>query len=193
MGRKNFFIVGVLLFLFLLFSAGSEAGEGWFGPPRANPYQVKAAFIYNFLQFIELPARPHQGPNAPLNIAVLGEDPFDQAFEPFQGERVHGRPLKIQVVPSGQDCKEAHVLFLTASERFRLPQLVRQAQALGQLTIGDTEGFAQQGVMINFYEEQRKIRFEINLEAAKAGRVVISSHLLKLARIVKKNPFVLEK
>lgn len=182
-GRK-IFIWGML---FLLLSATSPAADspgGFFGQIKPNPYQVKAAFVYHILQFVELPKRTDQDANFPLNLFILGEDPFGKTFDPFKGEKVQGRILKIRVIPSGQDCKEAHVLFIASSERPRLAQILKQAQTLGQLTISDTDGFGQQGVMINLYEEKNRIRFEINLEAVKAAGIFMSSHLLKLARIV---------
>jgi len=52
------------------------------------------------------------------------------------------------------------------------------------LTIGDTKGFAQQGVIINFYIKDEKVRFEINVDAAKRANLKISAKLLRLAKIV---------
>jgi len=62
--------------------------------------------------------------------------------------------------------------------------VVRWAEANGALTIGDGEGFAERGVMINFYLRDRKVRFEINARAAERCGFQISSLLLKVARIV---------
>jgi hypothetical protein len=53
------------------------------------------------------------------------------------------------------------------------------------LTVGETQGFADGGGIINFIEENNKIRFEINAEAARRTGLNISSELLKLARLVK--------
>jgi hypothetical protein len=50
--------------------------------------------------------------------------------------------------------------------------------------MGDTTGFGEQGVILNFYEEESKVRFQVNLEAAKRSRLRLDSRLLKLATIV---------
>ncbi len=63
-------------------------------------------------------------------------------------------------------------------------QILDAAHGGAVLTIGNTLGFAQRGVIINFYLEDQKVRFEINVDAAKREKLTISSQLLKLARIV---------
>jgi hypothetical protein len=52
------------------------------------------------------------------------------------------------------------------------------------LTVGDTEGYAQEGVMLNFYIEASKVKFEINLNSIRSSRIAVSSQLLKLGRMV---------
>jgi hypothetical protein len=52
------------------------------------------------------------------------------------------------------------------------------------LTVSDTEGAAQRGVMIRLVTEKNKIRLRINLQAAKAANLTISSKLLRPAEIV---------
>ena len=76
------------------------------------------------------------------------------------------------------------MLFIGSSEKDRLERLVQAVGGLGILTIGDTEGFARQGVMVNFYMENKKVRFEINPKAAGRAGLKISSNLLRIARIV---------
>jgi hypothetical protein len=53
------------------------------------------------------------------------------------------------------------------------------------LTVSDERGFAQQGVGINFYTEEDKVRFEINQDAVNRSGLRISSKLLSLAKIVR--------
>ena len=54
------------------------------------------------------------------------------------------------------------------------------------LTVADTPGFAERGVMINFFiTREDKVRFEANLEEAENSGLRLSSQLLKLATIVK--------
>ena len=52
------------------------------------------------------------------------------------------------------------------------------------LTVSDMERFAHRGGIITLLTIQDRIRFEINVEAARRSGVKISSKLLKLANIV---------
>jgi hypothetical protein len=54
------------------------------------------------------------------------------------------------------------------------------------LTVGEIQGFPDDGGVINFRLEDSRVRFEINLEAAGRAHLRISSRLLSLAQAVKK-------
>jgi|SRR5437762_13600142 len=66
----------------------------------ASEYQVKAAFLFNFAKFVEWPADAFTSADAPLQICVLGQDPFGNEFEAIENKRVSGRRLEV-VHPSG--------------------------------------------------------------------------------------------
>jgi hypothetical protein len=116
---------------------------------------------------------------------VLGQNPFGEALEVLRGKQL-GR-LNWEIVPVGTSTslKECRVLFISASERSNLDSILSGIANHPVLTIGDSDGYAEQGVMVNFYLEENKVRFEINREAAARARLGISSQLLKLARIVR--------
>jgi hypothetical protein len=52
------------------------------------------------------------------------------------------------------------------------------------LNVGDSEEFSRQGGMIRFVTEKSKTRLRIDLEAAKAANLTISSKILRPAEIV---------
>ena len=54
------------------------------------------------------------------------------------------------------------------------------------LTVGDTKGFLESGSIIEFIMVDRKVRFGINVAAAKEAELTIRSQLLRLAeKIIK--------
>lgn len=175
-----------ILFFFISFLSWAlwPGGALYAQEQKPTEYQVKAAFIYNFLQFIEWPVKPNKKLHPSFNLYILGENPFAAVFENYQGETVQGRKLSIRHSQSIHDLKDVQVLFITHSEKNRLPTILKQTNELGILSIGDSEGFGQQGVMINFFIERNKVRFEINMDAARRAGFKISSHLLKLAKII---------
>lgn len=116
---------------------------------------------------------------------MLGADPFGAELdEVVRGERVRGREFVIKRYRTVEDIKPSHILFVNRAEleRFRsaLPRLEKHAV----LTVSDAEQAAQRGVVIQFVSERNRIRLRINVDAAKAAGLTISSKLLRPADIV---------
>lgn len=157
-------------------------------PGRAatpTEYQLKAVFLFNFAQFVEWPADAFDGPKAPLVIGVLGEDPFGPHLEDtVRDEIIGGRPLVARRFPRPEDIDQCHILFISRSESNHLAEIISALRGRRILTVADTEGFALRGVMIRFISEKNRIRLRINLDAAKAAGLVVSSQLLRPAEIV---------
>jgi len=151
----------------------------------AGEYQLKAVYLFNFAQFVEWPPQAFTDSQAPLIIGVLGEDPFGAFLdETVRDERVNNRPLAVQRYRRVEEIKSCHILFISRSETDRLGQIFARLKGRSVLTVGDGDGFAQHGGMIRFVTEKNKIRLRINLEAAKAASLTISSKLLRPAEIV---------
>lgn len=148
-------------------------------------YQVKAVFLFNFAQFVDWPPKAFVQPQAPLIIGILGGDPFGTYLdETVRGEKVNNHPLVVQRYRRVEDIKTCHVLFISGSEANQLEQILELLKGRNILTVGDTAGFASNGGIIQFATEKNKIRLKINLQAAKAAQLTISSKLLRPAEIV---------
>lgn len=155
--------------------------------PSAKEYQVKAAFIYNFMKFVEWPPRRFAQTNSPLIIAVAGKSPmFDTLAEAVKGRKINGRELLLRSVTTPEAAREAHVLFVDASQGEPWHDGLAALAGSNVLTVGESETFARHGGMINFLLEGDKVRFEINLESADREGLQISAQLLKLARAVRR-------
>lgn len=152
---------------------------------RASEYQVKAVFLFNFAQFVDWPPEAFADSLAPLVIGVVGDDPFGPLLEAtVRGETVHARSLEIRRYRRTDDLSTCHVLFISRSETARLAGILAALQGQPILTVSDDEDFARRGGVVGFVTESGKIRFRINLEAARAARLTISSKLLRLAEVV---------
>ncbi|MBI4710040.1 MAG: YfiR family protein [Nitrospirae bacterium] len=137
--------------------------------------------MYNFAKFIEWPADA----GASMNLCVYGEDPFGPALDSINDKLVRDKKVVVKRIKYPQQLKPCQIIFISASEKEHLPQILDAVENLSILTVGDTNGFAHQGVVINFFIEDEKVRFEINPKAAEDAGLKISSKLLKLGRIVK--------
>ena len=151
---------------------------------KRGEYEVKAAFIYNFLKFVELPDKTFAKNLASLNICVFGNDPFGSALTIYEREQVNNKTVLIKQTESLQSLRNCQVVFISRSEKERLPQILKAIRGLHILTIGDADTFERQGVIINFSIAQNKVRFEIDVNAARRAGIRISSKLLSLARAV---------
>lgn len=160
-----------------------------FAPAPANAQfddqQVKAAFVLNFLKFVTWPDAPAVA-DAPIEVVVLGADDLARAIEQASaGQQIGGHSIRIRAVRRIADIGAApRLLFIAASERERLPVVLREFEGRPVLTVGDGPGFGTAGVVLNFYTSDTRIRFEANTTAAARAGLQISSHLLRLARIV---------
>ncbi len=149
-------------------------------PP--SEYQLKAAFLYNFAKFVEWPPEAFPDPATPFTIGIIGQDPFSGDLErTVKAKTARGHPFAIKQIKSLSELKTCQILFVCASERKRLPDILTALGDASVLTVSELERFMQSGGMINFLMEGHKVRFEINDAAARRVGLRISSKLLSLA------------
>jgi hypothetical protein len=146
----------------------------------ASEYDVKAAFLYNFTKFVEWPASAFEERND-FQLCVLGDDPFGRSLKVVEDEKVAGRRISLLRTPKLAEAEGCHILFISRSERGRIPQILQDLGAAPVLTVADTDGFLDEGGIINFRLDGSKVRFEINQQAAERVGIKISSKLLRLA------------
>jgi len=152
---------------------------------RPSEYQVKAVFLFNFAQFVDWPPEALPDADTPLVIGVLGEDPFGGLLDQtVGGERLGGRPFQVRRYQSVDEVKACHILFISRSEGDRPEAILAGLKRRPILTVSDADAFAKHGGMIRFVTDQNRIRLQINLAAAEAGHLRISSKLLRVAEIV---------
>jgi YfiR/HmsC-like len=174
--------VGILIALACLCLAAPVRTKAQESLPE---YQVKAAYLFNFLKFVEYPEDAFADPLAPIVIGVVGEDPFGAALaQVVTGKTVQGRDLVIRKYRTGEDLRGAHILFISPSEKKRLPTILSSLRDSSVLTVADTEGFLEAGGMIQFLYENNRVRFAINVDATSRAKLKMSSKLLSLARVV---------
>ncbi len=155
------------------------------GAGAPSEHQVKAAFLYNFANFVEWPAGALGADGAPLKVCVLGEDPFGGALDnAFRDQVVQGHKVQVSRGATLAALGRCHILFLSRSEQARWPELLKELRGAPTLTVADGPPLVQQGGMVNFILEAKRVRFEINRGAAEHAGLRISSKLLALARIV---------
>jgi hypothetical protein len=159
----------------------AQPGDGF------QEYQVKAAFLYNFAKFVEWPHGVFGKADDPIVIGIIGEDPFGTDLETtIQDKTAQNRLLYIKRSSTIDETKSCHILFICESEENRLAAYLKKISKMPILTISDIREFSKQGGMVTLVTEKEKVRFEVNLDAAQEAGLKISSQLLKLANIIRK-------
>jgi hypothetical protein len=149
----------------------------------SREYDLKAAFIYNFITFTEWPASAFHSSESPYVVGVVGQDPFGSALDVIvNGERIKGRPLVVRRFRRLDDLHNCHILFISTSESVRLTDTLRRLRGRPVLTVSDMPGFTAAGGAIGFTFTS-KIGLNINPRAIRAANLVVSSKLLRLAQL----------
>jgi hypothetical protein len=146
-------------------------------PPSAA--EVKAVFLYNFTGFVEWPADSFPSRDSPLVIGVCGDYEMVQLVrEAVRGERVRGHPIDVTPITQTAQLARCHVVYVAAGREWILD---RAPPRHGVLTIGETEEFFRCGGIIRFLPDRNRIKLQVNLPAARAATLAISSQLLRIA------------
>lgn len=175
-----------VLVALLCFTAGRPSATTL---EQLNEYEVKAAFLYNFTKFVDWPPKAFSDPQAPIVVGLFGSDPFSGSLKTIiDGRPVNGRPIQVKVVRSYDDVPGCHILFVGVQDERRVPDLLRTIANASVLTVGESNGFAEAGGVVNFVVDAGRVRLEINLRSADRAGLRLSSKMLSVARIVDKRP-----
>lgn len=174
------------LFAVCLLALGPWAGPaGAQTPAAAEEYRLKAAFVYQFPQFVEWPPASWNGRDS-LEICVSQPNPFGRALtELVQGESLNGKRFVVRQVGPNAPLETCHLLFVAVAADATRDDLLARAASLAILTIGETPQFLDRGGMINLRLVDRRVRFEINVTATERAGLRLSSQLLRLASDVR--------
>jgi len=153
---------------------------------QQSEYTIKAVFLEHFTRFIDWPESSEIADTSfPFFLTVIGENPFDSILEQIYAEqRIKKRKVEIRYISSPDEITDCHMLFISSSAEEILPEILSTTRNKPILTVSDTNGFAAKGVLINFFLEGNKIKFEINEKAVHESGLIMSYRLLSLARIV---------
>jgi hypothetical protein len=117
---------------------------------------------------------------------VLGHNPFGSGLEDvIRGKTIDGRGFAFRQVSNAEQASACQILFVSSEDGKRFHSLARSLKPSGILIVGETQGFAADGGIINLKLDGDRVRFEINVDAAEHAQLHISSKLLSLAQIVR--------
>jgi len=164
----------------LVFAIGClTSAQGTAQPPLPD-YEVKAAFLYHFTQFVEWPL-PNS--NDPFFICIVNSSAISGSLEQLtQGKFVGSHPIRVTQVKNPGEVHACHVLFVGACSTTRLQQYLASAHDANLLTVGEQGEFLSAGGMVALFPQDQHIAFALDAEAIQRAHLSASSKLLRLAR-----------
>jgi hypothetical protein len=152
--------------------------------PQVLEQKVKAAFLFKFGGYVEWPESAFSSKDAPVVIGVVGADVLaEELSQVVAGRTMNGRAVSIRRIAGSEPLTGVQVLFVGRSEVGRLSELNSPARPV--LTVTDVEKGLAQGSVINFVVVDKRVRFEVALDAAKRNGLRIGTPLLSVAMRVK--------
>lgn len=175
MNKKIMRIVIIFMFCMCRFAYAQTSAE----------YQVKAVFLFNFTRFVDWPGTAFESSNSPFVIGILGNDPFGNYIdETVKDEKMGERSIIVRRYKTIKDVDNCQILFISAAEAEQSKSALQELKEKHILTVSDASNFASTGGIIGFIIENNKTRMQINIDAARAASLVISSKLLGVAKIL---------
>ncbi|HLG58136.1 MAG TPA: YfiR family protein [Vicinamibacterales bacterium] len=150
--------------------------------------RLKSAFIYNFVKFTQWPADALPA-GAMITACVVGDPAVGEALvRTVMGRLLDGRGITVSIVRPDSLLPTCHVLYVSGSADKRAAEIVLAMRTIPVLTISDLSEFARKGGVVQLSPEAGKMRFSVNLRAARRARLQLSSRLLALAELVEEQP-----
>ena len=162
-----------LLLLAACFPGGAAA-------ETASEAQLRAAYLVNFLKYVEWPGAR----GGTVNICLFGRDSLGPYLAGYEGRQIAGRELRIRKVSSPEQLADCHELFIPETEEARIGAVLRWVDRQPILTVSDAESFARDGGGIALIRNDGRLQFEVNNDTLGRANLKASSQMLRLARQV---------
>ncbi len=145
---------------------------------------VKAVLLERIVTFLTW-ADATAALEGPVKLVVLGEGALGEEIARVYARRAFaGRSIVVRQAKSPEEIGQAHIVIIGREHETSLSNVLAACARAGVLTVGDTPGFGERGVAINFYRDGARVRFEVAPSALKRARIQASYKLLTLARVV---------
>lgn len=118
-------------------------------------------------------------------MCVAGENPFEKKIINLFEKNIDGKKIIVSEKAIDDSLKSCNVIFIQKNQHKNVLKILEIIHQYPILTIAESAGSSEQGVVLNFYIENERLRFEINIEAVKKAGLTVDPRLLNLAKIIK--------
>ena len=154
--------------------------------PAVTEQEVKSAYLFKFLPYVEWPPGTFAAPDAPIVVGVLGSDAIAAELQGLvEGRRVQGHPVQVRSLHPGEPLGGLQAVFVGRAEEERLPGIARALHGRPVLIVSESQDGLDRGSTVNFLVSGGRVRFEVSLEGAARSGLRISSRMLSVAMSVR--------
>lgn len=174
----NLFRIIILLFTLSFFTTSRVNSQ-------TSEYELKAVALEKLSLFTEWPPHTFDNPKSDFIIGVFGHNPFGKTLEDiYSSHKIKNKNVKIIYINNINQLTQCHILFISKMKISELRKVLDYTKSKHILTIADSDGFAEAGCFINFYNYEGKLRFEINQAAIETAGFSVDYKLLRVSKIV---------
>ncbi len=177
----------ILLFLTSILVLSNYAFQ--VSQPQGQEYNLKAAFLYRFLDYVEWTNNSQWNSNGedPLRIAILGESSlYGPLMEISRDKRAGTRTIRVRQINSVTEIGTSQVVFVSRNYKFGIDAVLNRMIDRPALIVSEQKGDVEKGSHINFLISDNKLKFEVNLRTAARSGIKIGSQLLQHAAVIKR-------
>lgn len=175
-------MIAAVLFAFMLWAPANALSQEK-RELNLEEQKIKAGLIYNFLKYTSWPDNKTLEHSSSLIVCIFGdEDPFNGYLQPIEGRTVNQKLISLRHVSSIEEAEKCHMLFIAADEQARWPSLQHELLHTSILTVGDFDGFADSGGMIEFSTKNDRVRIDLNSGAVRAAHLQMGENLRHMAK-----------
>jgi len=173
---------GIMLTLLLLqWLVGAPSAEA----QPVSETQVKAAYLFSFAKFVKWPAETLPATTGPIRLCILNDVSFQVQLDLIvRNKSIDGHPILVILVQNAEQSRSCQELFISSAAKQNPRPIIESLRGTTVLTVGETEGFVEEGGIINFILQDDRVHFQVNQKAANQAGIKMSSQLLSLARLV---------
>jgi hypothetical protein len=148
-------------------------------------YQLKAAFLVNFIRFITWPEQSSAEGQKDITLCIVGKNPFGSMLHAVESKKINGRNIKVVDTEPSLNYSQCQMLYIGKSEKGEIDTLSSRIKQKPVVTVSDLPGFVAVGGSIEFVTKDDRLSFIINNSALRQRGIQASASMLDLAASVR--------
>jgi len=164
------FVLVIVIIISLMISTKSVA---------QTEYKIYSGLMFHFIKYTQWPSVGSE-----IVLGVFGKSPMNTEALALNGKMAGSMKVVVKEIQNVTEVDQCQILFVPSSQASKYSEIASKAKQHNVLVVSNSPTAIKNGVVVNFFEENSKVKFEISNKNAAENGIKISSELLKLAKVV---------